>query len=70
MPYDNRGKGVGVIQPGHLFHARIKHSFFYVVCKNQFVHRYTYWQIASRHSSIVSRCAFVRERPLDNLYIV
>ena len=38
--------------------------------KNQFVHRYTYWQIASRHSSIVSRCAFVRERPLDNLYIV
>lgn len=27
-------------------------------------------QMASRHSSIVSLCALVRERPLESLYIV
>jgi hypothetical protein len=30
----------------------------------------TYVQIASKHSSMVSLCALVRERPLESLYIV
>lgn len=31
---------------------------------------HTYLQMASKHSSIVSLCALVRDRPLESLYIV
>lgn len=40
----------------------------YAQVKNKGGH--TYLQMASKHSSMVSLCALVRDRPLESLYIV